>query len=423
MRLINARFHELRHNRIHRVFGLLHANARCGHGQQVERRRIQRGAPIPGGGIDRVLVLKLQLLAQHRGLPAAQKLRQQSQRRRAALITGVAFWCEVRAGHIGLRHACIIKFHPPRAGLRWLTGPRPFWQVRIGRDHTVIRLRQRFDLVWLHVTGDNQDCVVGCIIGPVVFERILKIESLHLVPPAYDRNAIAVVEVLRRVELLAEKGAWIILHPLIALLDDDIALGQDLLLTKADIDHPVALHCHHQLKPVRGHPLVIRCHIIAGEGIVPSAIGRHGCGKLARLQLVGAFEQQMLQKMRHPGHAGFLIGRACLVPHHMHDNRRTVILDHHHLHAVFQHEIGDLILRLRRQRHRRPHRKRADNASQHKAISSKRASTNSYAPDGALQGNIRICERSWAHSCPMYQLTGAAGVRAPARFQRHHSSR
>ena len=170
--------------------------------------------------------------------------------------------------------------------------------------------------------------------------------------PADDRHAIAMVHILRRHALFAKQGACAVFRALVALFDDHIALGQDILFGQTQIDHPVALHLHHQLQSIRCDALVVGCIVIAGECVVLPTLGGHGLGKLTRGEVFRLFEHQMLQKMRDARGAGGFIRRACLIPDHMHHNGGSVILDHHDLHPIVQGEIRHRFLRAGRKRRR-----------------------------------------------------------------------
>jgi hypothetical protein len=131
------------------------------------------------------------------------------------------------------------------------------------------------DLVRRHVARDHQHCVVRRVVAVVVVERIGEREGFHLVLPADHRHAVAVVEVLRRAGLFVVERAGVVLGPLVAFLDDDVALGQDVLLVEAEVDHPVAFHLHHQLQPVGGDALEVAGVVVGGEGVVVAPVLGH----------------------------------------------------------------------------------------------------------------------------------------------------
>lgn len=117
--------------------------------------------------------------------------------------------------------------------------------------------------------------------------------------PADDRYTVAVIEILRRPLLLAEKGRRVVLDALVALFDDHVALGQDVFLVQLEVDHAITLHLHHQLKTIGGDTLKIGCVIVTGKCIVGAAIARDGGRKLARRHIFSAFEEKVLKEMCH----------------------------------------------------------------------------------------------------------------------------
>ena len=163
-------------------------------------------------------------------------------------------------------------------------------------------------------------------------------------PPTDDRHAIAMVEILRRIELFAHQRRGVVLNPLIALFDDDFTLGEDVVLIQTQVDHAVTLHLHHEFEAVRRNALKIGGVVIAREGIVPTAICRNGSRELARLERFSPLEQEVFKEMRDTRHARRFICRSCPVPDHMHHHRSAVIFNNDDLHAVVEREVGDHIL-------------------------------------------------------------------------------
>ena len=129
------------------------------------------------------------------------------------------------------------------------------------------------------VRGDiaryDQDRVIGRIVQTIESQNILHIQRLHLVFPADDGHAIAMVQILHRAVLFAKQGAGAVFDTLVAFLKDHAALGQDIPFGQAEVFHPVCLHLHHQTQTIRGDALKIAGVIIAGKGVVAPAIGGH----------------------------------------------------------------------------------------------------------------------------------------------------
>jgi len=196
----------------------------------------------------------------------------------------------------------------------------------------------------IRIARNDQDRIVGRIIAAVEIERVRARQLLDLVLPADHGAPVWVVEILRRAALLAEKRGRIVFHPHVALFEHNVALGGDIFLGESEIAHSVGLHAHHQLQPIGGNTLEIGRLVAGGEGIVGAAVFRHGGGKLTGLHILRCLEKEMLQKMGHAGNARLLIRRARAIPHHVHNNRRAMILDHHDFHAVIEPEGAYVVL-------------------------------------------------------------------------------
>ena len=149
------------------------------------------------------------------------------------------------------------------------------------------------------------------------------------------------VEVERRLCLLAVERVGVGLDPLVALLQHDADLGRHLLGGERQVAHPVGFQFHHRRQQVGRDALIIGGVVARGEGILLPAIGLDDVREFAVRMAGRALEHQVLQKMRHARDARRLVGAADLVPDHMDHSGRAVILDHHHVHAVLKREFGD----------------------------------------------------------------------------------
>ena len=94
--------------------------------------------------------------------------------------------------------------------------------------------------------------------------------------PADDRHAVAVVLILRCIELFAGQCAGIVFGPLVAFFQHDIAFSRDVVCSDGQIGHPVAFHLHHQIKPISSDALEICSVIVAGKGVVAAAVRGNG---------------------------------------------------------------------------------------------------------------------------------------------------
>ena len=380
--LVDPVLHEPGNHPVQRSFGIGQRFARHRHHDQGEPVLVQRHAIVTGRGIDRALAVELQRPRQHRGgRIAAQQRRQQRNRRRLALIAGVAFGCQIGPDHIGLRHPLIGQNQTAFGQLRRLgrADARPDRVRR--RDQAIVFLGQSQHIVRFHIARHHHNRVVRGIIGVVEIQGILPRKLLDLVAPADDRNAIGTVQVLRRRHLFGQQGTGVAVGPLVALFQDDLAFGRHILLGQVQIAHPVGFHLHHQTQPVGGDPLEIGGVVQRGKGIVRPALRRDQFGKLARCNIFGALKHQMLQKMRDAGMARRLVRRPDPVPDHMHHDRGPVILDHHDIHAICQLEAADGVGQHRPREKRQSHAK--SHASQHRSPPESQAA--SYATAGAVQ--------------------------------------
>ena len=195
------------------------------------------------------------------------------------------------------------------------------------------------------VAGDHHDRVVGAVEALVEGDGVGAAEMLHLVAPADHRLVVGAVEVERGVHLHAELGARIVADALVALLQDDLTLGQHHGVGEYQAGHAVGLERHHGLELRLRHALEIGGVVVGGEGVLLPAHARHHVRELAGRMLGGALEHQVLEEMREAGLAGRLVGGADLVPDHVGDHRRAVVGNDHQLEAVGEREVGDLAAR------------------------------------------------------------------------------
>ena len=100
--------------------------------------------------------------------------------------------------------------------------------------------------------------------------------------PAEHRDAVVVVQVERRRDLLVRDIDRAVLDPAAPLLDDDAELRAHVLLGHAQIDHTVCLELHDAAQAVLGHALVVDGRVLVGDGVVAPAKPRDHAGELAR---------------------------------------------------------------------------------------------------------------------------------------------
>ncbi len=350
--LVGAIAQELRDGVVQHPLGLVLRDAGRRHDGQREGRGIDRQPVVARARVDR-LAGQHQFPPQHRRLRrSAQQLGQHGQRRRGLLVAGVAFRRNRAAGQHRLRHARVPHLHPPLGALRGLLRAGLTLGAGLGRDGPVMLLGQLADLVRRHVARHDQHGHVRGIVAFVPVKRVGAGQPLHLGPPADHRAAVGMVVELHRRHFLAEERGGVAVRALRPLLQHDLAFRLPVVLADAEIGHPVRLHPHDKRQAVGGDALEVGGEVVAGEGVVGPAVGGHRPGQLARRQRFGALEHQVFQVMREPGLARHLVGRPDPVPHHLHHDRRAVILDHHRLQAVVEREAADARRHLGRDRRR-----------------------------------------------------------------------
>ena len=155
------------------------------------------------------------------------------------------------------------------------------------------------------------------------------------------------VEIERRHHLLGQPRIRIVGDPHVEFLEHDVALGQHVLVLEDEAGHAVGLECHHGRQLLARHALEIAGVVDRGEGVLVAADPQHGLGEFTGGMLGRPLEHQMLEEVRQSRFAGRLVGGADLVPDHLRDDGRTMIRDHHDLHAVAEGEAGGTFRRDR----------------------------------------------------------------------------
>ena len=97
-------------------------------------------------------------------------------------------------------------------------------------------------------------------------------DALDVLHPADDGLPVGVRLEGEGADLLAEEAARIVLGPRAALLDDDLALGGDLLGIEQEVLHPIGLEVQHEVELVGGDVDEVRGHVLRGEGVVLAAV-------------------------------------------------------------------------------------------------------------------------------------------------------
>ena len=134
-------------------------------------------------------------------------------------------------------------------------------------------------------------------------------------------------------------GVGVGAHP--PLLAHHLALGGDDLVGEGQAGHAVGLELHHRGEVLAGHPLEIGGVVIGSEGVFLAAEFGDDMGELALLVLFRALEHQMFEEMGDAALAVRIIGRAVAIPHHVGHDRRAMVGNDHHVHAIRQLEMID----------------------------------------------------------------------------------
>ena len=166
------------------------------------------------------------------------------------------------------------------------------------RHGTVVFLRQAAHFSGVDIAGDDQDGVIGAVKPPVKVQRILPRQLRHLVHPADDRAAVAMVEEKGAARLFPQDRGGARLDTRAPFLQDDAPFLDDVVFREHEVRHAVRLDLHHPGQAVPGDELVVAGVVPAGEGVFPAAIGGDDPGKFPGFQRFCALEQQMFDKMR-----------------------------------------------------------------------------------------------------------------------------
>ena len=142
-------------------------------------------------------------------------------------LGGVFRWHEIFAANARLLDPQIGERDGARRFLQRLHGPMP----RIGfgaiGDLGVGRFGVGFHLLRCDVAGYDDDGIVRAVKAPIKSQRIVAAELFDLRTPTDHRPPIGVVEVERRIHLLAKPRRGIIGDPHILFFEHDIELGAD----------------------------------------------------------------------------------------------------------------------------------------------------------------------------------------------------
>src|SRR6516225_3271227 len=196
-------------------------------------------------------------------------------------------------------------------------------------------------VIRVDVPGNHYHSIVRSIEAPVESNGIVARQLLHLVSPADHGLAVRMVEEQGGIDLLAKPSARIVLHPLIALLEYDVALRQHDLVGELQASHAISLEPHYRLEVFARHALEERGVVNRSECVLLAAESSDNLRELARGMLRGALEHQVFKQVRQSRLDGRFIGGSDFVPDHMGDHRRAMVGNDDQLQSVAQHEVGD----------------------------------------------------------------------------------
>ncbi len=154
----------------------------------------------------------------------------------------------------------------------------------------------------LDVAGHDQHGVVGSVEAAIEGAELVDAKLLHVVGIARCRHRVGLVEAEQQLARgLVEHLGRHVVDPHAPLFQHHLALGLELTVENAQVDHAVGFHAHHQLEAVGCDGLVVAGHVEVGEGIVAAAVARNGARELGRRQRAGPLEHHMLEEMGDAG--------------------------------------------------------------------------------------------------------------------------
>ena len=139
-------------------------------------------------------------------------------------------------------------------------------------------------------------------------------------------------------------------HP--PLLRHHLPLGVDLGGVQEQVPHPVRLDPEHQVELVRRDVGVVAGQVLAGVGVVATAVLLDEAGDLPAAVGGRALEHHVLEEVGQPGRAGPLVARAHPVEDLHRDDRVARVVLHEHPQPVVEGGLGhrELLCRGRRRR-------------------------------------------------------------------------
>jgi hypothetical protein len=135
-------------------------------------------------------------------------------------------------------------------------------------------------------------------------------------------------------ELFKQRAEVAVVHRRAALGIDDAAFRLDDFRVEAQIADAVGLHVEHEVERGAGKPVRVDGDVLAGVGVVVSAVLLHFDVELLGSILLGSVEHHVFEEVRDPGDAGPLVARSDFVEEIQRDVGDVVVLLDENLHAV-----------------------------------------------------------------------------------------
>ena len=153
-----------------------------------------------------------------------------------------------------------------------------------------------------------------------------------------------------RADLLAEEAARVVLGAGAALLDDDLALGVDLLGIEQQVLHAIGLEVDDEIDLVAGDVDEVRRDVLRGERVVLAAVLLDEPRELLGSARRRALEHHVLEEVRDAGRAALLVARADAIPHLERHDRAAVVLEQQDAQPVVERGGHDPVRGRRRRR-------------------------------------------------------------------------
>ncbi len=152
-----------------------------------------------------------------------------------------------------------------------------------------------------HVADDDEDRVVGGVVGPVKAGAVVGREPEDVGHPADRRPVVGMLAERGLVEELAGGPLDVVVDAVASLVGDDLFLARDLLFAQDEASHPFALELHREREAIGRERLVIVGPVDPGRGVRLGAVLLEEPVELAGLDALALVEHQVLEEVGEPG--------------------------------------------------------------------------------------------------------------------------